>query len=76
MTWPAPFIVGWLLLGGVLAIASAGEASLAVMTFNIRYANAPDGPNAWNHRKDLLLVSRYPFLRHQALHQRWKIEPL
>jgi endonuclease/exonuclease/phosphatase family metal-dependent hydrolase len=30
----------------------AGEASLRVMTWNIRYDNAGDGVNAWRHRKD------------------------
>lgn len=30
-------------------------ASLRLMSFNIRYATAPDGENAWEHRRDLLL---------------------
>jgi endonuclease/exonuclease/phosphatase family metal-dependent hydrolase len=43
-----------------LAIAShpqdaAADATLRVMTFNIRYATAPDGENSWANRKDLLL---------------------
>ena len=33
----------------------AGEPSLRVMTFNIRYATAPDGDNAWDKRKDFLV---------------------
>ena len=28
---------------------------LRVMTFNVRYGTADDGPNAWEHRKDLLI---------------------
>lgn len=35
--------------------ATAAETSLRVMTFNLRYATAPDGENGWEHRKDLLL---------------------
>ena len=45
----------------VLAVAffaartrAADAPSLHVMTFNVRYATAADGPNAWQHRKDLL----------------------
>ncbi|HEX3726380.1 MAG TPA: endonuclease/exonuclease/phosphatase family protein [Pirellulales bacterium] len=49
----------WLLaLCPVLALVSAARAAddeaLRVMTFNIRYAAAPDGENAWNKRKELL----------------------
>ena len=33
----------------------AEESTLRVMTFNIRYATAPDGENSWLHRSDLLL---------------------
>jgi endonuclease/exonuclease/phosphatase family metal-dependent hydrolase len=40
--------------GGELA---AGEAALRVMTFNIRYASAADGENAWDKRKELLLAT-------------------
>jgi endonuclease/exonuclease/phosphatase family metal-dependent hydrolase len=29
-----------------------GEGALRVMSFNIRYDNPADGPNAWPHRKD------------------------
>jgi endonuclease/exonuclease/phosphatase family metal-dependent hydrolase len=46
----------------IAAIASAALASsapaaepLRVMTFNVRYATAPDGDNAWPLRKDLAL---------------------
>jgi endonuclease/exonuclease/phosphatase family metal-dependent hydrolase len=35
--------------------ALAGDATLRVMTFNIRYASAPDGDNSWDKRKSLLL---------------------
>src|SRR5690348_9980614 len=34
--------------------APAETATLKVMTFNIRYATAPDGANAWDKRKDLV----------------------
>jgi endonuclease/exonuclease/phosphatase family metal-dependent hydrolase len=37
------------------APASAAEALLRVMTFNLRYATAADGENSWPNRKDLLL---------------------
>lgn len=33
----------------------AAESALRVMTFNIRYGSAPDGDNAWPHRKELVL---------------------
>jgi endonuclease/exonuclease/phosphatase family metal-dependent hydrolase len=32
----------------------APDAALRVMTFNIRFDNPADGPNAWPHRKDLV----------------------
>ena len=32
-------------------LGAQGEASLAVMSFNFRYATAPDGDNSWDHRK-------------------------
>lgn len=44
----------------VLACAAAGaslpaaDAPVRVMSFNIRYATAPDGDNAWDKRKDFL----------------------
>ncbi len=34
---------------------SAGEPTLRVMTFNIRYAAAADGENGWDKRKDFLI---------------------
>lgn len=42
------------------AMASAPQTALAdaemrVMSFNIRYASANDGPNAWANRKDILI---------------------
>ncbi len=37
------------------ANSQGNEANLRVMTFNIRYATAQDGNNAWDKRKDLLL---------------------
>jgi endonuclease/exonuclease/phosphatase family metal-dependent hydrolase len=49
------FVLG-VVAAGLLAVASvAAEAPLKVMTFNIRYATAPDGENSWNKRKELLL---------------------
>lgn len=35
--------------------ASADDALLRVMTFNLRYATAADGENSWPNRKDVLL---------------------
>lgn len=35
--------------------ARADESPLRVMTFNLRYATAADGANAWEKRKDILL---------------------
>jgi endonuclease/exonuclease/phosphatase family metal-dependent hydrolase len=37
------------------AAASAGEQTQRVMSFNIRYATAADGENAWDKRKDLVV---------------------
>lgn len=31
------------------------EVSLKVMSFNVRYGTALDGPNSWPHRKDILV---------------------
>ncbi len=31
------------------------EDLIKVMTFNLRYGTAPDGPNHWNNRKDILI---------------------
>ena len=38
-------------IGGVGA--SGGEAPLTVLSFNIRLASAPDGPDGWEHRREL-----------------------
>jgi endonuclease/exonuclease/phosphatase family metal-dependent hydrolase len=47
---------GWLAAAVVMAAeALAGEPLLRVMTFNLRYATAPDGDNAWDKRKEILL---------------------
>lgn len=32
------------------------KVELKVMTYNVRYATAPDGPNAWPHRRQALLA--------------------
>ncbi len=37
------------------AAAPAAAPDLRVMSFNLRYATAPDGANAWEHRHDLLV---------------------
>jgi len=44
-------ILAYLFLGGP---ALAAEP-IRVMTFNIRFGTAPDGENAWPHRRDLLI---------------------
>lgn len=50
--------LAYLVLLGYAALAaakaSAETVTLKVMTFNIRYATAPDGANAWDKRKDLV----------------------
>lgn len=38
-----------------LATLSLGAGSLRVMTFNVRYPNPGDGPDAWPQRRDLLV---------------------
>lgn len=38
----------------LIAAASGSAEPLQVMTFNIRYGTAPDGENAWPHRRDLV----------------------
>lgn len=46
---------GALLAQSVLGPAHAAEAApLRVMSFNVRYATAPDNENQWDKRKDLL----------------------
>jgi endonuclease/exonuclease/phosphatase family metal-dependent hydrolase len=53
LRWIAALIA---IVGSVVNVAGvAGQTPLRVMTFNIRYASAPDGENSWNKRKDLLL---------------------
>lgn len=39
---------------GVVAAQQDG-AELRVMSFNVRYGTANDGPNSWEHRKDILI---------------------
>jgi endonuclease/exonuclease/phosphatase family metal-dependent hydrolase len=38
----------------LMAAAPLTAEPVRVMTFNIRYGNAPDGENAWPHRRDLV----------------------
>ena len=45
-------LTGWLILA---AQPLAQAEPVRVMTFNLRYATAPDGDNAWPHRRELLL---------------------
>lgn len=51
-------LCGMFMLAAMTSVAAeslAADPTLRVMTFNIRYATAPDGDNGWDHRKDLLL---------------------
>jgi endonuclease/exonuclease/phosphatase family metal-dependent hydrolase len=43
-----------LVLSSALSMGACGETPLTVMSFNVRYATAFDGPNSWPHRKDVL----------------------
>ena len=49
------FIIAVCLLGVAAGACHAQETLLSVMTFNIRYGSADDGPNAWEHRKDTVV---------------------
>lgn len=42
-------VAAMLAVGAALPCAGRAEASLRVMTFNLRYASAPDGDDAWNN---------------------------
>jgi endonuclease/exonuclease/phosphatase family metal-dependent hydrolase len=42
------------ILLAIVAAAPAFAEPVRVMTFNIRYGTAPDGENAWPHRRDLV----------------------
>ena len=46
------FIMAVCLLGLAAGTSHAQKTTLSVMTFNIRYGSAGDGPNAWEHRKE------------------------
>jgi len=39
----------------MLAISADAEVNLRVMSFNVRYGTANDGPNHWDERKDLVV---------------------
>lgn len=43
-----------LLVFACSAAAGAEDHALRLMTYNIRYANAADGPDAWPHRRDVV----------------------
>lgn len=52
------FVLAAVMLAAMPCLAAApaaGGAQLRVMTFNLRYATAPDGENVWDNRKDVLL---------------------
>lgn len=44
-----------------VARGQAAPAELRVMTFNIRYGTAPDGENAWEQRRELLVETARAF---------------
>jgi len=48
-------------LSGVEGCQSAQDTPLSVMSFNIRYGTAPDGDDAWELRRDLLLETILAF---------------
>lgn len=53
-----PFLVVLVLIPLFALKSSAGAwaaTPLKVMSFNIRYGTANDGPNSWEHRKDLVV---------------------
>jgi len=47
-------VVGAIALPWITDGAIAGPLEIRVMTFNIRYGNADDGPDHWDKRRDLL----------------------
>jgi endonuclease/exonuclease/phosphatase family metal-dependent hydrolase len=49
------FIVVLALFFSLAAAASNAGEPVRVMSFNIRYGTAPDGENAWPHRKDFVV---------------------
>lgn len=72
---PFPF-VAWLLtlcLAATAGSAAPPEPPLRVITFNVRLPLAQDGPNAWEHRRDLavrMLRSERPdIIATQELHK-------
>ena len=50
-------LVSGMFVGGCSPKVEASEDTLTVrvMSFNIRYGTAPDGPNHWNKRRDLVM---------------------
>lgn len=52
---PRPVLLMLLALLAGAATARAAAPDLRVMSFNLRYAGAPDGDNAWYRRRDLLV---------------------
>jgi len=51
-----PAVIAVLLISGVSTVQGAESPLRAkVLTFNIRYGTAPDGPNHWSHRRDSVI---------------------
>lgn len=50
-----------ILAGALIAQSDAPAQPLTVMTYNLRYGTADDGPDAWEHRREMLagLVKRH-----------------
>jgi endonuclease/exonuclease/phosphatase family metal-dependent hydrolase len=42
------------LLFTALGATAQAETKLCIMSFNVRYGTADDGPNSWEHRKEIL----------------------
>lgn len=40
---------------GILALTAWPETPIKIMTFNVRYGTANDGPNHWDKRRDILV---------------------
>lgn len=50
-------LIPLMLFAGSWLIGAASNAPLKVMSFNIRYGTANDGPNSWAYRKDLVALA-------------------
>ena len=54
MKTPVVLILGCILSLFSAPLSAAPDNTLSIMSFNIRYGSASDGPNHWNLRKDLV----------------------